>query len=123
MMVIPGITEIRRGRITRRDAMLALPVQQPGESRQQRYDDLTSSQRGFIDATAAEGVSRVEDFNGADPGGVGAYAVNVVDGVRQNNGLVYRRARTRGPRSCSAPASGRRRTRSASHDHEPALAR
>ena len=53
------------------------------------YDDLTSSQRGFVDATAAEGFARVEDFNGADPGGVGAYPVNVVDGVRQNNGLVY----------------------------------
>src|ERR1700728_1729383 len=33
MMVIPGITEIRRGRITRTAAMLALPVHQPGESR------------------------------------------------------------------------------------------
>jgi choline dehydrogenase len=61
----------------------------PFPVRQQRYDELTSSQRGFIDATAAEGFARVEDFNGADPGGVGAYAVNVVDGVRQNNGLVY----------------------------------
>jgi choline dehydrogenase len=31
----------------------------------------------------------VEDFNGANPGGVGAYPVNVVGGVRQNNALVY----------------------------------
>lgn len=61
----------------------------PFPVRQQKYDDLTSSLRGFIDATAAEGYSRVDDFNGADPGGVGAYPVNVVGGVRQNAGLVY----------------------------------
>ena len=57
--------------------------------RQQRYDDLTSSLRGFIDATASEGFPRVDDFNGPKPSGVGAYPVNVVDGVRQNTGLVY----------------------------------
>jgi choline dehydrogenase len=54
-----------------------------------KYDELTSSLRGFIDATVAEGFSRVEDFNGPNPSGVGGYPVNVVDGVRQNNGLVY----------------------------------
>ena len=31
----------------------------------------------------------VEDFNGPDPSGVGGYPVNVIDGVRQNTGLVY----------------------------------
>jgi len=61
----------------------------PFPIRQQRYDDLTTSLRGFIDATAAEGFSRVEDFNGPDPGGVGAYPVNVIEGVRQNTGMVY----------------------------------
>jgi choline dehydrogenase len=61
----------------------------PFPMRQQKYDDLTSSLRGFIDATAAEGFPRVEDFNGPNPSGVGAYPVNVVDGVRQNTGLVY----------------------------------
>ena len=45
--------------------------------------------RGFIDATVAEGFSRVDDFNGPNPGGVGGYPVNVIDGVRQNTGLVY----------------------------------
>ena len=45
--------------------------------------------RGFIDATVAEGFSRVEDFNGPDPRGVGASPVDVIDGVRQNTGLVY----------------------------------
>jgi choline dehydrogenase len=61
----------------------------PFPIRQQRYHDLTTSLRGFIDATVAEGYSRTEDFNGPDPGGVGASPVNVVDGVRQNTGLVY----------------------------------
>jgi choline dehydrogenase len=57
--------------------------------RQQRYDDLTTSLRGFIDASLAEGFSQVEDFNGPHPSGVGGYPVNVVDGVRQNTGMVY----------------------------------
>jgi choline dehydrogenase len=61
----------------------------PFPVRHQRYEDLTSSLRGFIDATAAEGYPRVEDFNGPNPSGVGAYPVNVIDGVRQNTGLVY----------------------------------
>jgi choline dehydrogenase len=61
----------------------------PFPIRQQKYNDLTTSMRGFIDATAAEGYPRVEDFNGRSPSGVGAYPVNVVDGVRQNTGLVY----------------------------------
>ena len=61
----------------------------PFPIRQQHYDDLTTSLRGFIDAAAAEGFRRVDDFNGPDPRGVGAYPVNVIDGVRQNTGLVY----------------------------------
>jgi choline dehydrogenase len=61
----------------------------PFPIRHQRYDDLTPSLRGFIDATVAEGFSRVDDFNGPNPSGVGGYPVNVIDGVRQNTGLVY----------------------------------
>src|SRR4051794_20909292 len=61
----------------------------PFPIRHQRYDDLTTSLRGFIDATMAEGFSPVEDFNGPNPSGVGGYPVNVIDGVRQNTGLVY----------------------------------
>ena len=51
--------------------------------------------RGFIDATVTEGFSRVTDFNGPKPSGVGAYPVNVIDGVRQNVGLVYLTAEVR----------------------------
>jgi choline dehydrogenase len=54
-----------------------------------KYDELTSSLRGFVDAAVAEGFPVVEDFNGPNPSGVGGYPVNVVDGVRQNTGLVY----------------------------------
>jgi choline dehydrogenase len=57
--------------------------------RQLKYEDLTTSLRGFVDATVAEGFPRVEDFNGPNPSGVGGYPVNVIDGVRQNTGLVY----------------------------------
>ena len=61
----------------------------PFPIRHQRYDDLTTSLRGFIDAAVAEGFPLVEDFNGRNPSGVGGYPVNVVDGVRQNTGIVY----------------------------------
>ena len=61
----------------------------PFPIRQQNYGDLTTSQRGFIDAAAAEGFARIDDFNGPEPSGVGGYPVNVIDGVRQNTGLVY----------------------------------
>jgi choline dehydrogenase len=61
----------------------------PFPIRHQKYNDLTTSLRGFIDATMAEGFSRVDDFNGPNPSGVGGYPVNVIDGVRQNTGMVY----------------------------------
>jgi choline dehydrogenase len=61
----------------------------PFPIRHLKYDDLTSSLRGFIDATVAEGFPLVEDFNGPNPSGVGGYPVNVIDGVRQNTGMVY----------------------------------
>src|ERR1700738_4172920 len=61
----------------------------PFPIRTRKYDELTPSLRGFLDATVAEGFPRVEDFNGPNPSGVGGYPVNVVDGVRQNTGMVY----------------------------------
>ena len=61
----------------------------PFPIRQLKYDDLTSSLRGFIDAAVAVGFPVVDDFNGPSPGGAGGYPVNVIDGVRQNTGLVY----------------------------------
>jgi choline dehydrogenase len=61
----------------------------PFPIRNRAYDELTPSLRGFIHAAAAEGFRRVDDFNGPEPAGVGGYPVNVIDGVRQNVGLVY----------------------------------
>jgi len=61
----------------------------PFPIRQLKYDDLTTSLRGFVDATGAAGFRRSDDFNGPDSAGVGGYPVNVIDGVRQNTGLVY----------------------------------
>jgi len=61
----------------------------PFPIRTRRYDELTPSLRGFIDAAVAEGCPVVEDFNGPNPSGVGGYPVNVIDGVRQNTGMVY----------------------------------
>jgi choline dehydrogenase len=61
----------------------------PFPIRHLRYEDLTPSLRGFIDAARAHGFGLTEDFNGPDPSGVGGYPVNVVDGVRQNTGMVY----------------------------------
>src|SRR3954451_14950709 len=61
----------------------------PFPVRVRKYEELTPSLRGFIDAAAAEGFPVVADFNGPDPSGVGGYPVNVIDGVRQNTGLVY----------------------------------
>src|ERR1700742_1000526 len=61
----------------------------PFPIRQLKYDGLTSSLRGFVDATVAAGFRRSDDFNSPDPSGVGGYPVNVIDGVRQNTGLVY----------------------------------
>ena len=61
----------------------------PFPIRTRKYDELTPSMRGFIDAAVEAGFPFVDDFNGPDPGGVGGYPVNVVDDVRQNTGLVY----------------------------------
>jgi choline dehydrogenase len=61
----------------------------PFPIRTRKYDELTPSMRGFIDAAVAEGFPVAGDFNGPNPSGVGGYPVNVIDGVRQNTGLVY----------------------------------
>jgi choline dehydrogenase len=57
--------------------------------RQRTDGELTPSLRGFTDAAVAHGFKRVHDFNGAEQNGADGYPVDVVDGVRQNVGLVY----------------------------------
>jgi choline dehydrogenase len=63
--------------------------------RQRTDAELTPSLRGFIDAAVAHGFKRVHDFNGAEQNGADGYPVDVVDGVRQNVGLVYLTAEVR----------------------------
>jgi choline dehydrogenase len=63
--------------------------------RQRTDDELTPSLRGFVEAAVAQGHKRVHDFNGAEQNGADGYPVDVVDGVRQNTGLVYLTAEVR----------------------------
>jgi choline dehydrogenase len=61
----------------------------PLSIRQRADDELTPSLRGFVEAAVGQGFKRVHDFNGAEQNGADGYPVDVVDGVRQNVGLVY----------------------------------
>jgi choline dehydrogenase len=61
----------------------------PLSIRQRMDDELTPSLRGFVEAAVAQGFKRVHDFNGAEQNGADGYPVDVVDGVRQNVGLVH----------------------------------
>lgn len=63
--------------------------------RQRADGELTPSLRGFVEAAVAHGFKRVHDFNGAEQNGADGYPVDVVDGVRQNTGLVYLTAEVR----------------------------
>jgi choline dehydrogenase len=63
--------------------------------RQRTDEELTPSLRGFVEAAVAHGFKRVHDFNGAEQNGADGYPVDVVDGVRQNVGLVYLTAEVR----------------------------
>jgi choline dehydrogenase len=64
--------------------------------RQHSDEQLTPSLRAFIDACVYQGFPRIHDFNGTDQNGVGGVPLNVLDGVRQNTGLVYLTDEVRG---------------------------
>jgi hypothetical protein len=66
-----------------------LPIRQRSDA------ELTPSLRAFVEASVAYGYRRVHDFNGAEQNGADGYPVDVVDGVRQNVGLVYLTAEVR----------------------------
>src|SRR5258707_6046917 len=59
----------------------------PFPIRQQQYGGLTTSLRGFIAATVAEGFARIEDFNAPNPSGAAASPLTVIAGVPQNTCL------------------------------------
>src|SRR6204780_1761168 len=67
----------------------------PLSVRQRRDEELTPSLLGFVEASVAHGFKRVHDFNGAEQNGADGYPVDVVNGVRQNTGLVYLTAAVR----------------------------
>jgi choline dehydrogenase-like flavoprotein len=56
---------------------------------QERYEELSTSLRAFIDASAALGFPRVPRLDGTATGGVAPFSLNVLDGVRQHTGRVY----------------------------------
>ena len=57
--------------------------------RQRTMAELSASSRAFVDASRANGLAAVSDFNGATADGVGPYPLNVVNGVRMNTGMTY----------------------------------
>jgi len=61
----------------------------PFPIRQRTAEENTPSMRAFVEASAANGLTRISDFNGATQHGVGLYPLNVVDGVRINTGMAY----------------------------------
>jgi choline dehydrogenase len=63
--------------------------------RQRTDGELTPSLLGFVEAAVAHGFKRVHDFNGPEQNGADGYPVDVVDGTRQNVGLVYLTAEVR----------------------------
>lgn len=61
----------------------------PFPIRQRTMAELSPSSRAFVEASLANGLVAVKDFNGATADGVGPYPLNVVDGVRMNTGMAY----------------------------------
>jgi choline dehydrogenase len=61
----------------------------PWPIRQSTMEQLTPPVRAFIDAAAAAGFARIEDFNGSSQNGVGPEIKNVENGVRHNAAMVY----------------------------------
>lgn len=67
----------------------------PLSIRQRKSDEMTPAMRAFIKASQNQGLTLIEDFNGAEQDGVGAYPLNVANGVRQNTGIAYLTAAVR----------------------------
>jgi choline dehydrogenase len=61
----------------------------PFPIRQQTMSEATPSMRAFVEAATRYGFRKVDDFNGPIQEGVGLNPFNILDGVRQNTGIVY----------------------------------
>lgn len=52
-------------------------------------EDVSTMQHAFIESTLQHGFKYIQDFDGTDANGVGAYSMNIVNGVRVNTGIAY----------------------------------
>ncbi|WP_028932609.1 GMC family oxidoreductase [Pseudonocardia spinosispora] len=57
--------------------------------RVRRPEELTPSQRAFIDGATELGYPRIDDFNGVEQNGVGPYPLNIIAGRRINTGIAF----------------------------------
>ena len=67
----------------------------PFPIRQPTMLEATPVIRAFVEASVAAGFDHINDFNGPSQHGVGLDPFNVVDGIRQNTGMVYLTAAVR----------------------------
>lgn len=67
----------------------------PFPIRRRSLSELTPSARAFVEASLANGLRAVDDFNGGRTDGAGPYSLSVVDGVRMNTGMTYLGAEVR----------------------------
>ena len=51
--------------------------------------DITPMQTAFVESTLSQGFKEILDFDGAEADGVGAYPMNIVNGVRINTAMSY----------------------------------
>src|SRR5471030_89203 len=51
--------------------------------------DVSPLQQAFINATVENGFKEIADFNAGEQHGVGAYPMNIVNGIRMNTGMAY----------------------------------
>jgi choline dehydrogenase len=52
-------------------------------------DDLSPLQQAFINAAVENGFKEIADFNAGEQHGVGAFPMNIVNGIRMNTGMTY----------------------------------
>ena len=57
--------------------------------RQLTLSEVSPAQLAFITAAQSNGLDLIEDFNAGKQHGVGAYPMNIVNGVRMNTGMTY----------------------------------
>lgn len=61
----------------------------PFPIRQPRLEEVTPALQAFVESAVTVGFDRIDDFNAGRQHGVGVDPFNVVDGIRQNTGMVY----------------------------------